>query len=95
MGSVGRWGGTAVLVGIRTWNSEDAGNRYAYFVGVWWSVYMIWCARVVVWCDVRRFEVVVVRVYKFVEFAGVVVYVIDCVDGIPRRFDSSVGRASD
>ena len=33
--------------------------------------------------------------YKFVEFAGAVVYVSDCVDGITRRFDSSVGRASD
>ena len=33
--------------------------------------------------------------YKFVEFAGAVVYVSDCVDGIPRGFDSSVGRASD
>ena len=46
------WGeGASELVGVRTWNSEDEGNREAYFVRVWW------CARVVVWCDARRFEV--------------------------------------
>ena len=47
-------GGGAELVGVRTWNSEDEGNREAYFVGVWWSAYVLRSCGGVVRCSEVR-----------------------------------------
>ena len=74
--------------------AHDSTSTRLLLVG-WGSVLVCWCVGVLVcWC-VAMFGCVLMWMYKFVEFAGVVVYVKDGVHGSPRRFDSSVGRASD